>query len=556
MRRWSRFVSIAVPVCLFGLTLVAGGSASTAAVNVKTDISRPIIWASGQDSGQVFVVNTKTQSVVKDFDFLHGTGGTPQILGVGGPTPGQTIASPKPHLITFSPDSKFAYVTFQNTNPGTIAVINTTTLAVQTLITIPTGLPSTSSPRVTEAKSSPDGTFLLVGEIGPPGILVRVNVNEPALTWTVDVPSELTPPNTPVLGNPSVTSGSQGPACVQFSPVDGSAYYDSSLSPSLGVGVVANPKATPMVMTTFFPTIGDPQCGFHDPILVNGVPTVIVTDSGTPTGQTNPNLGHMSALNTVNDTFAEFSFSPFFAKNLHDYWPVQLEPVGAPTTDAPPIIYGSDRDSDILLRINSATGGIQSLTMNPPDIQAPAGRGAIDTLDGSGNTVFGAMKETGDIVMVDNFSKQTFIHLTDPDPAGSCATSTNANFHKCFVVHALSVQPSPLVTVTGNLNQVVVPAGTRELITGAHVAGSITAGAGASVDIENSTVAGAVNSTGSTSFRMCGSTTGGSVTVSGATGVVLVGNPPSCLGNTIHGSLNLGSNPNGFVLAAGNLVGP
>jgi hypothetical protein len=187
-------------------------------------------------------------------------------------------------------------------------------------------------------------------------------------------------------------------------------------------------------------------------------------------------------------------------------------------------------------------------------------------LDGSGNTVFAAMKETGDIAMIDNFSKQTFIHLTDPDPAGTCSTNTSppnpappaaSNFHKCFVVHALAVQPTTPTTLTGSLNQVVVPAGGRVLVTGAQVAGSITVGAGASVDIENSTVAGAVNSTGPTSFRMCGSTTGGSVTITGATGVVLVGNPPGgCLGNTIHGSLNLSSNPNGFVLAVGNTVGP
>ena len=425
MTRWTRSVPIYVSVLLIGALLPAG--VRLAGASATPLVSRPIVWVSGQDSGQVFI--TRGTTILKTFDFAHGTpAGTPVVPGVGSPTPGLDVASPKPHLITFSPDARFAYVSFQNTNPGRVAVINTATRQVQTVISIPTSLPTTASPRVTQAKPSPDGTFLLVGEVGPPGVIVKVAVDEAHLTWTP--------------GTQLAAPANQGPACLEFSPVDGHAYYDSSLSPMLGVGVL---DPATMTLGAFYPTIGDPQCGFHDPIDVGGTPTVIVTDSGTPTGGVNPDLGHVHALDTATDAFTEFSFSPFFAKNLHDNWPVQLEPVGAPTSDSPSIVYGSDRDSDILKQINISTGAINDLTMNPPNVPVN-GRGAIDTLDGSGDTVFAAMKETGDLGIVDGFNHQTFLHLHNPDP--SCSDPASPNFHKCFVVHAVTVQPLEHTTTT------------------------------------------------------------------------------------------------------------
>ncbi|MGI8777894.1 MAG: YncE family protein [Acidimicrobiales bacterium] len=399
--------------------------------------SRPIVWVSGQDAGRVFV--TQGTTILKTFDFVNGTpAGTPVIPGVGAATPGLTVPSPKPHLIEFSPDGRFAYVSFQNTSPGQVAVIDTTTRKVQKLITIPNsvGLPAGASPRVTQAKSSPDGTFLLVTEIGPPGTLTRVAVDEVARTWNV-------------VAGPVVQTGGFGPACTSFKPDGTIAYVDSSLSPFLGVAVV-DPNT--LLPSTLFPTAGDPQCGIHNPIILGGVRQIVVTDNG---GTATPGAGHIHLIDTTTNSFTEVSPSPIPGANLHDNWPVGLQPVGAPTSDTPNTSYESDRDLSKLHQSLLGTSNDSTLNIVDSNVLAPDSsgcvdpqpnptctnpRGAPDTLDGSGNTVFVAMKEAGDLGIIDNFNTQTYLHLVTPDP--SCGQVGNTNFHKCFAVHAVTVQPS------------------------------------------------------------------------------------------------------------------
>jgi len=428
------------------LALLVLGPLNPVLTAANAAISRPIVWVSGQDSGQVFI--TQGTTVLKEFNFVTGLN-APVLPGVGLPTPGLTVASPKPHLIEFSPDGRFAYVSFQNTSPGKVAVIDVATRTVQTIITIPNsaGLPLGASPRVTQAKPSPDGTFLIVTEIGPPGVLTRVNVNEATLTWTVV--------NQVVV--PQMLGLNAGPACTSFSPDGSVAYVDSSLSPFLGVMTV-NPST--LVASVLFQTAGDPQCGIHNAFDLNGTPVIVVTDNGAAPTVGNPRLGHVHVINAVTGTFTEPAPSPIPAANLHDNWPVGLQPAGATTTDPPNTVYATDRDNTGLHQIQLGapfgTPSDSTLLLVDPNVAAavPAGcgplpnptpctfqpRGAPDTLDGSGDTVFVAMKEAGDLGIIDNFGTQTYLHLVDPDP--SCGTVGNANFHKCFAVHAVTVQPS------------------------------------------------------------------------------------------------------------------
>lgn len=424
--------------CLALILLGPIGPALTAANAGVVAPSRPIVWVSGQDSGQVFV--TQGTTVLQTFDFVNGTpAGTPVIPGIGGPTPGIAVASPKPHLIEFSPDGRFAYVSFQNTNPGRVAVIDTTTRTVQTVITIPSNAPSTVPTRVTQAKSSPDGTFLIVTEVGfvtptpAPGVLTRVNVDEAARSWTIGTQALV-----PAIGGKAV-----GPACTSFKPDSSVAYVDSSLSQFLGVMKV-DPNT--LAATPLFATDGDPQCGIHNPIPnpigPNGPPTIVVTDNGAPT---TPRLGHIHLINADTGAVTEPPPSPVTAANLHDNWPVGLQPVDAPTSDAANTSYESDRDLSTLHQSLLGTSTDNVLPIVDPNVPAPnvgvfEPRGAPDTLDGSGDTVFVAMKEAGDLGIIDNFSTQTYLHLVNPDP--SCSTVGNANFHKCFVVHAVTVQPT------------------------------------------------------------------------------------------------------------------
>jgi hypothetical protein len=453
---------IACTLALVTILLPVGAGASfTANPTVSSDpnITRPLVFMSGQDVGQVYVVDTGAGHPYKTFDFAHGCTivapatactsetGMPTIQGVGGPTPGDTFASPKPHLITFSPDARFAYVTFQNTNPGKVAVIDTVTLKVVSVITINEAVPSTAPLKVTEAQQSAlDPSVMLVGLIGfpNPGFIVKVNVNEATETWTVGT-SAVAPIAT------TMTTG-EGPACIQFSPSDTHlAYYDSSLAPNLGVGVI---DPTTMTFGAFTATTGDVQCGFHEPVTLGGSTKIVVTDSGTPFGASPTGNGDVYSLDPTVATGFLSSPSVISAQNLHDNWPVQLEPDGAPTTFSASTVFGSDRDNNFLDTIVDTGSGASlahQLPMTPFMTDIPSGgRGAIDTLDGSGDTVFAAMKETGDLAIIDDpggaGQAVSFIHLANPDV--SCSTVGNANFHKCFVVHALRVQPLESSTTT------------------------------------------------------------------------------------------------------------
>jgi hypothetical protein len=556
MRRSRRFLLSGIAAVLVGALLPAAAG-SLASAGAAPLISRPIVWVSGQDSGQVFI--TQGTTILKTFNFLGGQPPAPGLPPLGpAPVDADGIESPKPHLITFSPDGMFAYVTFQAAEPtgsgateacSCVIAINTQTRQVVATISIPDPnltLPGQAGVRTTEAKPSPDGKFLLVTQIGAsvspatavPGSVTKVLVNEAAPSWTAS--TQL------------ITPTGVGPGCVAFSNGEsGSAYIDSTLSTTLGAFVL-NP--TTMTINTTYLTAGDPQCGLHDPIMVNGQPTVLLTDNGNGVGVTTLNgPGTIHGFNTNTDAFSTISPpSPITDGDLHDYWPVQLEPAGAPTTDPAAITYVDDRANDILIRTNLATGAVQDLSL-PNSVVFPNGlpeadsRGAIDTLDGSGDTVFAALKEAGSLAIIDGFSKITVLHLANPAPG--CGTVGNAQFHKCFAVHAVTVQP-----VLSHAGTQIVAAGTTLDLTNTAVTGSILVQSGGTLFATNVTVGGSVTANSAAGVQLCGSTVTGAVSSNGATGQVNIGSAAAaCAPNTIGGSLNLINNTGG-VTAIGNKV--
>jgi hypothetical protein len=108
-------------------------------------------------------------------------------------------------------------------------------------------------------------------------------------------------------------------------------------------------------------------------------------------------------------------------------------------------------------------------------------------------------------------------------------------------------------TVSGTVGAQNAQNGT--CVTGATVKGNLVIPSGASVFIADSNISGVVSSSGSGLVMICNTSVSGSVSISGATGFVLVGGAtPSCVGNTIGGSVSLQNNKAGLRLAGNKLA--
>src|SRR5712692_6889809 len=129
--------------------------------------ARPV-GADGSDRGGEVWVTLQASSSIK---ILH-----PRAVLNGAPF--ETINLPSnahPHITTFSPDGKFAYVA--NMGSGDLVVIRAEDR--QIVSTLNLGLAGTH-----QAKPSPDGTMLLVAQI-PAKTLFKIAVDEASESWTV-----------------------------------------------------------------------------------------------------------------------------------------------------------------------------------------------------------------------------------------------------------------------------------------------------------------------------------------------------------------------------------
>jgi hypothetical protein len=136
----------------------------------------------------------------------------------------------------------------------------------------------------------------------------------------------------------------------------------------------------------------------------------------------------------------------------------------------------------------------------------------------------------------------------------TAAYSGDANYAPSTATTTYTVSAATTITGT-HTGGLTITSGTT-LITGAHITGSLSISAGASVDIEGSTIGGSLAAGHGGALRICGSTIGGSMSVSFAGGLVVAGDTgdAQCAVNTIGGALSLSFNTNGIVVV-GNHVG-
>jgi hypothetical protein len=119
------------------------------------------------------------------------------------------------------------------------------------------------------------------------------------------------------------------------------------------------------------------------------------------------------------------------------------------------------------------------------------------------------------------------------------------------------VAVSTSTTVTGNVKNLVVGAGTSVLVSGATVNGSIVVQAGGAIDIENSTLHGSPTADGATALRMCNTTVSGGAMITKSTGFVLIGDSgdDACAPNSFAGSVTVTRNKGGLEVIGNHING-
>jgi DNA-binding beta-propeller fold protein YncE len=167
------------------------------------------LWATSQKDGLSFVINRHGQLV--DTIALPGAG---------------------PHITTFSPSRKFAYI--GGMLDGKLYVINARQRAVVTTVQVGPTLAH-------QAKPSPDGSTLLVSVLAGQSV-VKVAVDEPNQTWTV-------------AGSASTSQFGKPPICTVWRGDGQRAYV--SMNPS-GLAVLDVPT---MTFLGEIPTDGFVACG-------------------------------------------------------------------------------------------------------------------------------------------------------------------------------------------------------------------------------------------------------------------------------------------------------
>lgn len=333
---------------------------------------------SGQ-AGEVWVTHQSADTI----SILH-----PVLAVQGGAV--ETISLPggsHPHIITFSPDGKFAYVA--NMGDGSLVVFNATSRQILNSMNF--------GPTLThQAKPSPDGSVLLVSQIATK-TLFKVVVDESRPSWSL-------------MGSLSLGSILKAPVCSIFRDDGLRAYV--SLLPS-GIAIIDVPT---MSLLGTLPTDGFIACGM---IKSHDGGRVFIASAGSG--------GHLYELDTATDTLIDTGHT-IGAGSWHSFNISPDEKTG----------FGTSPLVDQLQIINLATGSSFPLSLNPSEV---VGGDQPDAVAVQGTNVYVSLRVSGKLAVI-NIQGQSVDYLRLEQPSASI---NPANCMGC-ALHGVTVRPGATTT--------------------------------------------------------------------------------------------------------------
>ena len=357
-RSW--FVTLATS--LVALACSAGQVGLNSAAAGMGQARNPEIWVTLQATDRIAI--------------LHGP------TGRGDRETIELAAGTGPHITTFSPDGKFAYVSGMGN--GDLDVISTKTRHAVDVLHL--GKVGTH-----QAKPAPDGTFLLVAQVGTKS-LIKVTADEANGSWQPG----------PVL---SFAALGKAPICTVFSNDGGTAFV--SLNPS-GLAVV---DVASMAIRNVLATDGFIACGM-----------VKARDGGTITFAASGGGGHLYRLNIA--TVAVTDLGTLGAVDWHSF---NMVPDGS-------LGFGSVPRGDEL-RIIDLTGAkvtSSTLALNPSG--GPA-RDQPDNMGVAGDHLYVSLRMSGKLAVV-NFRTRSVDYI---DLAAPAAAVNPANCLGC-ALHGVAIR--------------------------------------------------------------------------------------------------------------------
>lgn len=320
------------------------------------------VWVTSQGTDRLFVVQgLRGQGGVETVDPPAGTG---------------------PHLINFSSDGEYAYVSGMGN--GSLLVVRAKDRQIVDTLSFGT------AQGTHQAMPSPDGSTLLVTQI-PSKRLIKVTADEASETWTP-------------AGQDLALAKS--PICTIFRD-DGLAYV--SLLPS---GIQAVDVATMTKVGDEIPTDGNVACGMVKERDGGGI---MLASSG--------GGGHVYRLDFATGTLE--SRGTLGASDWHSFRMSPSEKFG----------FGSVPTGDEVRLINLASNPVISVAL-PLDPTAGAGNDEPDHMAVRGNTLYATLRESGKLAIVQvNEGRVDYLDLSPANPGFN-----PMNCAGC-AVHGVAVRP-------------------------------------------------------------------------------------------------------------------
>jgi len=308
---------------------------------------------------------------------LHGA------RGDGGRETVDLAAGTGPHITTFSPSGRYAYVSGMGN--GDLDIIKTDTH--QVVQSLHLGAVATH-----QAKPSPDGSFLFVAQVAARA-LIKVRADEAAQVWTAGA-------------SVSFAAAAKAPICTIFRDDGAKAFV--SLNPS-GLAIV---DVATMTLDTILPTNGFIACGM-----------VKSKDGRTITLAANGGGGHVYRLDIASETLSDLG--TIGAIDWHSF---NMSPDGK-------VGFGTVPRGDELRIIDLTTDRVFTIAALPLDPTPGAANDQPDNMGVAGDFVYVSLRASGKLAIV-NYRQQTVSYL-DLAPA---AVSINPSNCLGCAVHGVAIR--------------------------------------------------------------------------------------------------------------------
>jgi DNA-binding beta-propeller fold protein YncE len=320
------------------------------------------IWVTNQGAGRLSILDGSR--LIETVELPPGTG---------------------PHITTFSPDGRYAYV--GGMGNGDLLILRADDRQVVAALNF--GRAGTH-----QAKPSPDGSVLLVAQVASRS-LIKVAADEAAESWNA-------------VGTVLLAPLGKTPVCTVFRDDGQRAYV--SLLPS-GLAIVDVPS---MGLVDVLPTDGFLACGM-----------VKSRDGATVTLAASGGGGHIYRLDTATETLSDAGV--LGAADWHSFNVSPDERTG----------FGTSPGSDelVVIDLTGATAStIVTLALDPtPD----RGNDQPDAIAVRGDTIYVSLRASGKLAIVDaNQRTATYLDVSPPAPFDPATCAGCA-------VHGVTVRPLP-----------------------------------------------------------------------------------------------------------------